>query len=131
VEFIARAAECGASPAPAGLPDHLTSQGVAMNRGDFGHTYLPKTLRVVSGGKFQVVNASDAALGTFAATAPAALTIAIPADVMDQLKDEGLVSAGAVALYNAALDPTTSFSNMSRYLSLLQRLAPADVNDGP
>ncbi len=100
-----------------------------MNRGDFGHTHLPKTLRIVSAGKFQVVNDSDAALGTFANVAPAALTIAIPADVMDQLKNEGLVNAGAVALYNAALDPLTSFANMSRYLLLLQRLAPADVTD--
>lgn len=101
-----------------------------MNRGDFGHTHLPKTLRIVSAGKFQVVNASDAALGTFAGVAPAALTIEIPAAVMDQLKDEGLVTAGAIALYDAALDPLTSFSNMTRYLSLLQRLAPADVEDG-
>lgn len=100
-----------------------------MNRGDFGHTHLPKTLRIVSAGKFQVVNASDAALGTFAGAVPGALTIAIPADVMDQLKNEGLVTAGAVALYDAALDPLTSFSNMSRYLSLLQRLSPAPVTD--
>lgn len=101
-----------------------------MNRGDFGHTHLPKTLRIVSAGKFQVVNAEDAALGTFAGAVPAALTIAIPSDVLDQLKDDGLVTAGAVALYNTALDPLTSFSNMTRYLSLLQRLAAADVNDG-
>ena len=100
-----------------------------MNRGDFGHTYLPKTLRIVAAGKFQVVNGSDAALGTFAGILPGALTVAIPTDVMDQLKNEGLVNAGAVALYNTALDPLTSFSNMARYLSLLQRLAPAEVTD--
>ena len=102
-----------------------------MNRGDFGHTHLPKTLRIVAAGKFQVVNASDAALATFAGAVPGGLTIAIPADVLDQLKNEGLVTPGAIALYNAALDPLTSSSNMSRYLSLLQRLAPADVTDGP
>jgi hypothetical protein len=101
-----------------------------MNRGDFGHTHLPKTLRIVPGGKFQVVNASDAALGTFAGAVPTGLTIAIPTDVMDQLKNEGLVTAGAVALYNAALDPLTSFANMSRYLSLLQRMSPSEVTDG-
>jgi hypothetical protein len=102
-----------------------------MNRGDFGHTYLPKTLRIVSAGRFQVVNDSDAALGTFAGLVPAGLTIAIPADVMDQLKSEGLISTGAVALYNTSLDPTTSTANMQRYLSLLQRLSPAEVTDGP
>jgi hypothetical protein len=101
-----------------------------MNRGDFGHTYLPKTLRIVSAGKFQVVNDSDAALGTFAGLVPTSLTIAIPADVMDQLKGEGLISAGAVALYDATLDPLASSANMQRYLSLLQRLSPAEVTDG-
>jgi hypothetical protein len=101
-----------------------------MNRGDFGHTHLPKTLRIVAAGQFQVVNGADAALGTFGGPLPIALTIAIPADVMDQLNKEGLVTAGAVALYNTALDPLASSANMTRYLSLLQRLSPANVEDG-
>lgn len=101
-----------------------------MNRGDFGHTHMPKTFRIVPPGKFQVVNDDGFALGTFAGVVPTALNIAIPQDVMDQLKAEGLVTATTISLYNAALDPLTSFANLSRYLSLLQRLAPADVNDG-
>jgi hypothetical protein len=102
-----------------------------MNRGDFGHTHLPKTFRVVSLGKFQVVNDSGFALGTFAGALPPALSIVIPDDVMTQLKGEGLVTPGSVDLYNTALDPLASSANLTRYVSLLQRLASAQVSDGP
>jgi hypothetical protein len=101
-----------------------------MNRGEFGHIHLPKTLSVVSAGKYQVVNASGVQLATFAGAAPMGLTIAIPQDVMDQLKSEGLVSPTAINLYDAALDPLSSSANLSRYLSLLQRLAPVEVTSG-
>ena len=101
-----------------------------MNRGDFGHTHMPKTFRVATPGKFQVVNDDGFALGTFAGAVPAALNIAFPQGVMDQLKSEGLVTATTIDLYNTALDPLSSPANLTRYLSLLQRLAPADVNDG-
>ncbi|HSS08224.1 MAG TPA: hypothetical protein VLK83_13930 [Rhodanobacteraceae bacterium] len=102
-----------------------------MNRGDFGHTHMPKTFRVVAPGQFQVTNSSGFALGTFAGAVPAALNIAFPADVMDQLKAEGLVTATTIDLYNTALDPLSSPANLSRYLSLMQRLAPSDVSDTP
>ena len=107
-----------------------------MNRGDFGHTYMPKTFRIVALGKYQAVNGVTSAggagfaLGTFSAPAPAALTITFPQDVIDQLKADGLVTPTAIALYDTALDPMSSSANLQRYLSLLQRLAPADVHDG-
>ena len=101
-----------------------------MNRGDFGHTHMPKTFRIASPGRFQVTNLPGFALGTFSGAVPAALSVAIPSDVLDQLKAEGLVTATTIDLYNTALDPLSSPANLSRYLSLLQRLAPADVNDG-
>ena len=91
---------------------------------------MPKTFRIVAPGRFQALNGTGFALGTFSGAVPAALNIAIPPDVMDQLKSEGLVTATAIDLYNTALDPLSSSANLSRYLSLMQRLAPADVNDG-
>ena len=92
---------------------------------------MPKTFRIAAPGRFQVTNSSGFALGTFAGAVPAALNIAFPPDVMDQLKAEGLVTATTVDLYNTALDPLSSPANLTRYLSLLQRLAPSDVNDTP
>jgi hypothetical protein len=107
-----------------------------MNRGDFGPVYLPRTLKVVSG-KYQVVNGYAApgglagfALGTFSVATGTPFNIAIPQDVLDQLKNEGLVTPTRIDLYNDALNPFSSPANMPRYLSLLQRLASADVNDG-
>jgi hypothetical protein len=108
-----------------------------MNRGDFGPVHLPKTLKVVSAGQYQVVNgyASSSgvagfALGTFTNTAPPTLSFAIPQDVLDQLKSEGLVSQTRVDLYNDALNPFSNSANMPRYLSLLQRLAAIEVCEG-
>ena len=92
--------------------------------------YMPKTFRVVSPGRFQVTNEPGFALGTFSSALPAALSVAIPPDVFNQLKSEGLVTSTTIDLYNTALDPLSSPANLSRYMSLLERLAPADVNDG-
>jgi hypothetical protein len=106
-----------------------------MNRGDFGPIHLPKTLKVVAPGRYQVVNAFAAsgaigsALGTFGGTAPA-LNFSLPQDVFDQLKNEGLVAPTRIDLYNDALNPFASPANMPRYLSLLQRLAGVQVDDG-
>jgi hypothetical protein len=108
-----------------------------MNRGDFGHISLPKTFKIVSPGKFQIVNGfvspagAGFALGTFAGTVPAGLNFKIPQAVLDQLKNEGLVTATTVDLYDTARNPSSSPANMSRYMSLLQRLATVDVDDGP
>jgi hypothetical protein len=107
-----------------------------MNRGDFGHVNLPKTFRIVSPGKFQIVNGFTSpagagfALGTFAGAVPAGLNFAIPQGVLDQLKNEGLVTTTTIDLYDAARNPSSSLANMSRYMSLLQRLATIDVSDG-
>ena len=108
-----------------------------MNRGDFGHVNMPKTFRIVSPGKFQIVNGYTStagtgfALGTFAGAVPAGLNFAIPQGVLDQLKSEGLVTTTTIDLYDAARNPSSSPANMSRYMSLLQRLATVDVDDGP
>ena len=108
-----------------------------MNRGEFGHVYLPKTFRIVSTGKFQTVNGFTSAAGTgfalstFAGAVPMGLNFTIPQGVLDQLKSEGLVTATTIDLYNAALDPSLSIANLARYMSLLQRLATMDVDDGP
>lgn len=101
-----------------------------MNRGDFGHVNLPRTFRIVSPGKFQTVNGTGFALGTFAGAVPAALNFAIPQGVLDQLKSEGLVTPTTIDLYDTARNPSSSPANMSRYMSLLQRLAAIDVSDG-
>ena len=108
-----------------------------MNRGDFGHVNMPKTFRIVSPGKFQIVNGytspagSGFALSTFAGAVPAGLNFTWPQGVLDQLKSEGLVTNTTIDLYDAALDPSLSMTNLSRYMSLLQRLATVDVDDGP
>ncbi len=109
-----------------------------MNRGDFSHTHLPKTFRIAAVGKYQALNGfvpqsgpAGSALGTFVGAAPVALNIAIPADVMTQLTNEHLVTPTAINLYDDALDPSLSAANLKRYLSLLERLAGAAVDDGP
>jgi hypothetical protein len=108
-----------------------------MNRGDFGHVSLPKTFKLVSPGKYQIVNGFTSlagagfALGTFAGAVPVGLNLKIPQAVLDQLKNEGLVTTTTVDLYDAARNPSSSPANMSRYMSLLQRLAIVDVDDGP
>ena len=108
-----------------------------MNRGDFGHVILPKTLRIAAAGKHQIANGytstsgSGFALSTFAGTVPTGLNFTIPQGVLDQLKSEGLVTNTTVDLYDAARDPSLSIANLSRYMSLLQRLATVDVDDGP
>ncbi|HJT98204.1 MAG TPA: hypothetical protein VJ696_07790 [Rhodanobacteraceae bacterium] len=109
-----------------------------MNRGDFGHVYLPKTFHVVSPGKYLVANGvtafggpSGTALGTFAGAAPAALRFAIPQDVLDDLRMDGLVDATSVDLYDEARNPTASSANLTRYFSLLRRIAAVAVDDGP
>lgn len=108
-----------------------------MNRGDFGHVNLPKTFRIVSPGKFQIANGYTStsgtgfALTTFAGSVPAGLNFTIPQGVLDQLKSEGLVTNTTVDLYDALRDPSLSIANLSRYMSLLQRLATVDVDDGP
>jgi len=108
-----------------------------MNRGDFGHVNMPKTFRIVSPGKFQIVNGYTSAAGagfalsTFAGAVPAGLNFTIPQGVLDQLKSEGLVTTTTIDLYDAASDPSLSMTNLSRYMSLLQRLATVDVDDGP
>lgn len=108
-----------------------------MDRGDFGHVNLPKTFRIVSPGKFQIVNGCTSAagtgfaLGTFAGAVPPGLNIAIPQGVLDQLKNEGLVTTTTIDLYDAARNPSSSLANLARYMSLLQRLATVDVDNGP
>ena len=112
-----------------------------MNRGDFGLIHLPKTLRIVAPGKYQVVNGFTSAagiggfaLGTFGGGAPAALNIKIPDPTLAQLKHEGLVTTTKVDLYNDALSPfktPTSAANVQRYMMLLQQLLLSDTNDGP
>jgi hypothetical protein len=108
-----------------------------MNRGDFGHVSLPKTFKIVSSGKYQIVNGftspagAGCALGTFSGSVPAGLNFKIPQAVLDQLKNEGLVTTTTVDLYDAARNPSSSPANLSRYMSLLQRLAMIDVDDGP
>jgi hypothetical protein len=111
-----------------------------MNRGDFIAVHLPKSLRIAANGRYQVVNgfaqsttthAAGFALGSFSGAAPAALNIAIPPAVMTQLTREKLVTATSIDLYDDARDPLKSATNMTRYLALLQALAPASVDDGP
>ena len=108
-----------------------------MNRGDFGPVHLPKMLKIVAPGCYQILNGCGTspgvagfALGTFATSPPPALYFTIPPDVMTQLKNEGLVSESAIALYDDDRDPFESAANMPRYLALLQRLATVQVSDG-
>lgn len=112
-----------------------------MNRGDFGLIHMPKSLRIVAPGKYQVVNgfaaaggAAGFALGTFGGAAPAALGFKIPDATLAQLRREGLVTASKVDLYNDALSPfkvPASAANVQRYMSLLQQLLAVETNDGP
>lgn len=100
-----------------------------MNRGDFGAVYLPHSLKLAANGTCRVVNKTGSALGTVATLAAAGLRFAIPADVMSQLSADGLVTASSIDLYNETLKPTASTANMTRYLSILQRLVPVPVTD--
>ena len=100
-----------------------------MNRGDFVAVYLPKRLHVGSGGTYTVVNRGGNALGTVTATTVTGFSFEIPKSVLDQLASDGLVTSTTIDLFDDARNPTASTANMSRYLALLQQLAPAAVSD--
>ncbi len=95
-----------------------------MNKGDFVGACLPYSLVRKGVNQYAVMTYSAVDSG---AIEPAGLTFTIPAALMTQLQNEGLVSPARVLLYDDSTDPFASQQNRSRYLAVLGQLVPIAV----
>lgn len=97
-----------------------------MNKGDFVGACLPGVFLRAGTNRYTIQTGFDANAGT---PGGASVGFTIPAALMTQLQNEGLVKADRILLYDSTNVPTATSQAMQRYLDVLQQLSKVQVSD--